>query len=48
VGLPAEVDFRKPTSLGLMLVAMLAAEQLAGTVALERTGGTTFEITFPG
>jgi PAS domain S-box-containing protein len=48
VGLPVGLDLRKPDSLGLTLVTMLGEEQLEGTVTLDRTGGTAFEITFPG
>lgn len=46
VGLPDGVDFRTAESLGLQLVGMLT-EQLGGTIALERHGGTTFTVTFP-
>jgi PAS domain S-box-containing protein len=45
VGLPAKVQFRQAESLGLQLVEMLA-EQLEGTVELDRSGGTTFRIAF--
>jgi two-component sensor histidine kinase len=45
VGLPAHVQFRQAESLGLQLVKMLA-EQLEGTVELDRSGGTTFRIAF--
>jgi PAS domain S-box-containing protein len=46
IGLPDAIDFRHTESLGLQLVAMLT-EQLQGTIALERAGGTTFTLTFP-
>jgi len=46
VGFPADLDFRHTDTLGLQLVCMLT-EQLNGTVALERAGGTTFTLTFP-
>jgi two-component sensor histidine kinase len=46
VGFPAETDFRTTESLGLQLVCLLT-EQLGGTIALERNGGTVFTITFP-
>jgi two-component sensor histidine kinase len=46
-GLPPDLDFRNTPSLGLMLVSSLA-EQLDGTIALDRTAGTCFTITFPG
>ncbi|HSF31536.1 MAG TPA: histidine kinase dimerization/phosphoacceptor domain -containing protein [Candidatus Tectomicrobia bacterium] len=46
VGLPAGLDFRDSDSLGLQLVCLLT-EQLGGTIALERSGGTAFAVTFP-
>jgi PAS domain S-box-containing protein len=46
VGMPAAVDPGKPATLGLKLVSILA-EQLAGTVAVERSEGTRFTIRFP-
>jgi PAS domain S-box-containing protein len=46
VGFPDDLDFRHTESLGLQLISMLT-EQLQGTVALERAGGTTFTLTFP-
>jgi two-component sensor histidine kinase len=46
IGFPDAIDFRHTESLGLQLVAMLT-EQLQGTIALERAGGTTFTLTFP-
>lgn len=45
VGFPDGVDFREAGSLGLQLVAILAA-QLNGTIALERGEGTAFTLTF--
>jgi PAS domain S-box-containing protein len=45
-GVPAHLDLHNTESLGLQLVCALA-EQLNGTVALERTGGTAFTLTFP-
>ncbi len=45
VGLPQDLDFRKAESLGLRLVVMLT-EQLDGTIELDRSDGTKFEITF--
>jgi two-component sensor histidine kinase len=45
VGLPQDLDFRHTTSLGLQLVNMLI-KQLDGTIELDRSGGTTFIITF--
>ena len=46
VGFPEGLDFRAADSLGLQLVCLLA-EQLGGTIALERTGGTAFTVSFP-
>jgi two-component sensor histidine kinase/ActR/RegA family two-component response regulator len=46
VGLPEGLDFRATDSLGLQLVCLLT-EQLGGTIALERSGGTAFTVTFP-
>jgi len=46
VGFPEDVDFRNTQSLGLQLVRMFT-EQLDGIVELEKSGGTTFKITFP-
>jgi two-component system, sensor histidine kinase PdtaS len=45
-GFPVHLDFRNTKSLGLQLVRALA-EQLNGTMALKRTGGTAFTLTFP-
>ncbi|MCK5572039.1 MAG: sensor histidine kinase, partial [Bacteroidetes bacterium] len=45
IGLPAELDVRKPRSLGLQLVNMLVA-QLRGTLDVVSDGGTTFMVTF--
>ncbi|MBI2390609.1 MAG: PAS domain S-box protein [Deltaproteobacteria bacterium] len=45
VGFPEAVDFRNPTTLGLRLVSILA-EQIRGTVDLERRDGTRFHIPF--
>jgi two-component sensor histidine kinase/PAS domain-containing protein len=46
VGFPEAVDFYATESLGLQLIALLT-EQLGGSIALERDGGTMFTITFP-
>lgn len=46
VGLPADVDFRHSTSLGLRIVNTLT-EQLGGTIALTNNGGATFRLSFP-
>jgi PAS domain S-box-containing protein len=48
VGLPEDVDFRKTESLGLQLVNNLSVAQLEGAIDLDRSGGTTFRITFTG
>jgi PAS domain S-box-containing protein len=46
VGLPVEIDWQNPFTLGLKLVNVLA-RQLGGRVDLDRNKGTTFHITFP-
>jgi PAS domain S-box-containing protein len=43
VGIPADFDWRNAKSLGLRLVTSLV-EQLFGTIELDRTAGTTFNI----
>jgi PAS domain S-box-containing protein len=45
VGLPPGVELCKPESLGLQLIAMFA-EQLEGTIELDRSGGMAFTIVF--
>jgi PAS domain S-box-containing protein len=45
VGFPAAVDFRNPTTLGLKLVCILA-EQVRGTIDLDRRAGSRFIIRF--
>lgn len=45
VGFPAAVDLRQTDSLGLQLVCLLT-EQLGGTIALERRGGTAVTVRF--
>jgi PAS domain S-box-containing protein len=47
VGLPRDLDWRQPTSLGLHLVGMLT-QQLQGNIELESGAGTRFRITFTG
>jgi PAS domain S-box-containing protein len=42
-GLPSQLDFRHTESLGLQLVSTLA-DQLEGTIELDRQEGTTFKI----
>ncbi len=46
IGLPKEVDFRSPDSLGLHLVTILAEDQLHGAIKLGRERGTIFHIRF--
>lgn len=46
VGFPENLDFRKTESLGLQLVYSLA-QQLNGSINLNRNSGTTFKIMFP-
>jgi two-component sensor histidine kinase len=46
IGLPADLDFRNPKSLGLQLVNALT-HQLGGTIELNRNRGTEFKINFP-
>ncbi len=45
VGFPEGLGFRDTGSLGLQLVNTLV-DQLEGTIELDRSGGTAFEITF--
>jgi PAS domain S-box-containing protein len=45
VGLPPDVDWQDPPSLGLQLIHMLT-RQLRGTLALDGSAGTAFKITF--
>jgi len=47
VGLPEDLDWRDPGTLGLTLVVGLIEHQLGGKVQLDRRGGTTFIITLP-
>jgi two-component sensor histidine kinase len=46
VGLPDNVECKRPKSLGLEIVGTLA-NQLKGIVELDRSGGTRFRISFP-
>jgi PAS domain S-box-containing protein len=46
VGMPPDMDFETPQTLGLQLVDLLT-QQIEGTLDLDRDGGTTFEIRFP-
>lgn len=45
VGIPASIDFGTSTGFGISLVKMLA-EQIGGTVAIERGAGTRFVLRF--
>lgn len=45
IGIPKEVDFSSPESLGLRLIKILS-EQLSGKISLVRSSGTEFRITF--
>lgn len=42
VGMPAEMDLKKTSSLGLNLVSMLAEDQLHGEIKLDKKRGTSF------
>ena len=46
MGIPAEIDIRKTDSMGMQLVTGIVETQLGGRVALDRTGGTCFTISF--
>jgi two-component sensor histidine kinase len=46
VGLPEKLDIRQTRTLGLQLVTALA-QQLGGTVSVDRAAGTTVRVTFP-
>lgn len=45
IGLPTDLDFRDTESLGFQLVNTLA-DQIQGTITLERNGGTKFTLAF--
>jgi PAS domain S-box-containing protein len=45
VGVPADLDIRNTSSLGLQLVDTLT-KQLRGTISLDRSEGTTFQLEF--
>jgi two-component sensor histidine kinase len=45
VGMPKDVNFREPETLGLQLVSDLV-EQIEGTIRLDRSKGTAFHISF--
>ena len=46
VGMPRDLDFRNPSTLGLRIVNILV-EQIKGTLALNPGPGTSFTLTFP-
>ena len=45
-GLPPEIDFLNPQSLGLQLVFAAVTRELGGSIEVERNGGTRFIICF--
>jgi two-component sensor histidine kinase len=45
IGFPEKLDFHETTSLGLQLVTTLV-DQIEGNIALDKTGGTEFRISF--
>ncbi len=47
IGLPADLDIRNVSSLGLRLVLGLAESQLSGSIEIDRGRGTRFHIRFP-
>jgi len=47
LGFPKDLDFQNTESLGMQLVVTLT-NQIDGTLELDRSGGTTFKITFAG
>ena len=46
IGIPKSVDLRQPNSLGLKLVKILVEDQLSGTLKLDVSDGTKFNVTF--
>jgi len=46
IGLPVGIDMKKTESLGLEVVSLLV-KQIAGSLEIKRSGGTTFQMTFP-
>jgi PAS domain S-box-containing protein len=46
IGMPEDVDIRRPESLGIELVTLLAETQLKGRVELNTSEGTEFKIMF--
>jgi PAS domain S-box-containing protein len=47
VGMPEGINLSNTPTLGLKLVTSLVQDQLEGKIALDRSQGTTFKITFP-
>ena len=47
VGLPAELDIRTTSSMGMGLVVGLVEKQLGGRLELDRSHGSCFTITIP-
>lgn len=47
VGLPQDLNWREPQTLGLSLVHALATEQLDGSFAVDLSEGSRFDIRFP-
>jgi len=45
IGLPADLNWRDPSSLGLQIVQLLT-DQIGGQIELDQSGGTAFTITF--
>ena len=48
IGIPQHLDFKDLESLGMHLVVLLAEDQLQGTIELDRTDGSEFQVTFRG
>ena len=46
IGIPVDIDFGNSKSLGLRLISILVENQLKGTLDLDRTTGTSFQIKF--
>ena len=45
-GLPTEIDVENATSFGLQITSSMVVKQLGGTLAVDRSRGTAFHITF--
>ena len=46
VGLPSEVNWKKPETVGLQLIKMLS-RQINGSIEMERSSGTVYHLKFP-